>query len=173
MKKLLMSFMIALLVVPCMFLATACGGGGGENAKCEKAVIMTTTQSSVGTTSVNTTNPEDTSLKITLVVDEDNKVVSVNLDNENAGTIYANITFTGNTVEEAAQIFIELGTISGYIKLNISNNFYLEVTGDVEKAVTDLKEAVETKVKEVCDDIGVDVNVTLRSANEALASLRA
>lgn len=144
MKKKIVSLLLAIcLVVPCIFALTACGKSTPEN-----------------TMSMNI-NPN-----VEFVLDNNNKVVSVSYKNEDAGTIYADINFVGKDVDGAIQIFIEKAAISGHIKLN-GDTVKIDVNGVSDDTVKKLQEKAEAKTKEVFNNLGVEVSVTLNEISAA------
>ena len=135
MKKKLLSIVLALcLIIPCMLSLTACGGGN-----------LKTLDISV--------NPE-----LSFVVNG-NKVVNVMFENDDAGTIYANVDFAGMNVESAIKVVIEKSVISGHFSLTGNEEVEIEVAGAVDADVEKLKDLAKAKVEEVCNTLGVQVTV--------------
>lgn len=143
MKKKILSLVLTLcLIIPCVAFLAGCG------------------KSSETTMSLSV-NPE-----VSFVVDGKNKIVSVNYENEDAGTIYANVNFVGKDVDSAIQIFIEQSAISGHINLN-GDDVEIEVNGSVEKDIKKVQEKAKAKVEEVFANLGVQVEVKMTELSEA------
>ena len=96
--------------------------------------------------------------KVSFVVDGKNKIASVQYENSDAGTIFANVNFVGKDVNSAIQIFIEQSAISGHLNLT-GEQVDLVVNGSEEKDINKLKTTATLKVKEVFDSLGVHVEV--------------
>lgn len=146
-KSLLGIFAAICLALTAMFGLAACGPTPSTNK------VMTLS-----------TNPE-----ITFVIDGYNKVSSVQFNNEDAGTIYANIDFSGVTAEDAVQMVIETAAISGHIGLTLSstaNNFSIEVSGSVDADVQELENIAKDKATEVFETLGVTTTVVVEEISE-------
>lgn len=134
MKKKLLSIVLSLcLIIPCLLSLTACNNGN-----------LKTMDVSV--------NPE-----MSFVVNG-NKVVNVIFENDDAGTIYANVDFAGMSVESALKVVIEQSVISGHFTLN-GEEVELEVAGSNDAEVEKLKNTAKQKIEEVCNSLGVQVTV--------------
>ena len=151
MKKLFKYFLLALAIVPCAVVLAACGGKGDE--ACVKTMSMSV-------------NPE-----VTFTVDEDDKVVAVTFDNEDAGTIYANINFVGKDVNEAVDIFVEISAITGHIDFSEMNDFEITVNGENSKTVEEFKKKVSTQIEATCDELGIQVEFDFADAEDAVEDL--
>lgn len=134
MKKKLLSIVLSIcFIVPCLLSLTACSN---NNLKTMDISF----------------NPE-----MSFVVDG-NKVVNVIFENDDAGTIYANVNFAGMTVESALKVVIEQGIISGHFTLN-GEEVTVEVAGSSDSEVEKLKQIAKTKIEEICNTFGVEVTV--------------
>lgn len=134
MKKKLLSIVLSLcLIIPCLLSLTACNNGN-----------LKTMDVSV--------NPE-----MSFVVNG-NKVVNVIFENDDAGTIYANVDFAGMSVESALKVVIEQSVISGHFTFN-GEEIELEVAGSNDAEVEKLKNTAKQKIEEVCNSLGVQVTV--------------
>ena len=151
MKKLFKYFLLALAVIPCAVVLAACGGKGDE--ACVKTMSMSV-------------NPE-----VTFTIDENDKVVAVTYDNEDAGTIYANINFVGKDVNEAVDIFVEISAITGHIDFSEINDFEITVNGESSKAIEEFKNKVLDQVNATCEELGVQVQLSFANAEEAVEDL--
>lgn len=143
MRKRILSLVLTLcLMIPCVAMLTGCKKGS-----------ETTMSLSV--------NPE-----VSFVVDGKNKIVSVHYENEDAGTIYANVDFVGKDVDSAIQIFIEQSAISGHLNLS-GEEVDIEVNGSVEKDIEAVQTAAKAKVEEVFGNLGVQVQVQVAELDAA------
>lgn len=142
MKK-VFSFVLALcLIIPCLFFLTACG-----EDKSDRTMKMSL-------------NPD-----VSFVVDGKDNIVSVSFDNQDAGTIYADVNFVGKNVDEAVKIFVEYSAISGHLNFS-GDEVTLEVNGSVEADITDLEQKVKKQVEQTFDSLGVNVNVKIQELSE-------
>lgn len=151
MKKLLKYFLFALAIIPCAVVLAACAGKGDD--ACVKTMSMSV-------------NPE-----VTFTVDENDKVVAVTFDNNDAGTIYANINFVGKNVEEAVDIFVEISAITGHIDFSEINDFEINVNGENAETVEEFKNKVSTQIKATCDELGIQVKFDIANAEDAVEDL--
>lgn len=108
------------------------------------------------------TNPE-----IQLVLDQNNKVMSVNAVNEDGESLILNVNFVGKTAEEAAKLFAEASTNYGKVGLQTTNgeiNVTIACDDATSAKYTELKTKVTNKVNDYFKEIGVMagavVNVT-------------
>jgi len=144
MKKKIIGLVLAIcLFIPCIFALSACGKDKGSDKTMSLSV-----------------NPE-----ISFVVDGDNKIVNVLLDNEDAGTIYANVKFEGLTANEAVKIMIERSVISGHFTLT-GDTVELDVNGSNEEDIKELKEIATNQINTVCNSLGIEVTVNAEELNE-------
>ncbi len=93
---------------------------------------------------------------VQFVLNSSNKVVGVNVLNEDGEKIVANVNFEGKSAEEAAKLFVELSTEAGHINVDttgttVSVNIYAENTEDYKA----LKEKVTNKVNEYFSENGI------------------
>jgi len=103
------------------------------------------------------TNPE-----IQLVLDQNNKVISVNAVNNDGQSLIMNVNFVGKSAEEAAKLFAETATNFGKVDLNanaISSSNIVNITIACEdadsKKYTELQSKVKEKVNNYFKEIGV------------------
>ena len=143
MKKFAKYLLVLCIMIPCAFIFTSCK--------------KTAQASSVMTLSVN---PE-----VSFVLDSNNKVMSVNYSNEDAGNLYADINFVGKDVDSSIQIFVERAVISGHIDLD-GDEVTVEINGANKDNVKQLTDNVKTKVKSVFKSFGVDVEVSAKEFTE-------
>lgn len=97
---------------------------------------------------------------IELVLDGNNKVLSVNANNNEGNFIIANATFVGLTAEEAVDLFIEINYENGFMIKGQAgegkNMLAVEISGaDAEK----LYDKIKTSAQEYLETIGADVEL--------------
>ncbi len=145
MKKKILSFVLALcLIIPTMFGLLACNCGEKEPENTMKLSI----------------NPG-----VTFVLDANDNIINVSYDNEDAGTIYANIDFTNMDVEEAIDTFVEYATISGYVDLT-GDEVTIEVNGKTEANITELENKAKAQVESVFNKMNITVTVNVEELSE-------
>lgn len=140
MKKFAKYLLVLCIMIPCAFIFTSCKKETAE-------------ASSVMTLSVN---PE-----VSFVLDSNNKVMSVNYSNEDAGNLYADINFVGKDVDSTIQVFIDRAVISGHVELD-GDEVSIEINGANEDEVKKLTDSVKTKVQSVFKSFGVNVEVSAK-----------
>jgi len=100
---------------------------------------------------------------IELVLDGDNKVVTVNAINDEGNFIISNATFTGLSAEDAVDLFIKTTEEYGFVDTTLSatdNKLQIEISGeDAEKIYNKVKKSAD----EVLSDLGLSVTVSLQS----------
>ena len=144
MKKKILSFVLAIcLLVPCVFMLTACKGDD------------------VNKTMNVSINPE-----VSFVVDSKNKVVSVMYENDDASTVYANVNFVGLKADAAVELMIENAVITGHFDFN-GEDISLSVNGNTEADITKLENLVKDKINKVCDSLGVEIEINIEELTEA------
>ena len=151
MKKLFKYFLLALAVIPCAVVLAACGGNGDE--ACVKTMSMSV-------------NPE-----VTFTVDKNDKVIAITYDNEDAGTIYANVNFVGKDINDAVDIFVEISAITGHLDFSAVNDFEITVNGENSKTVEAFKNKVLNQVNATCNELGIQVEFDFADAEEAVEDL--
>ena len=145
MKKKILGIILAVcLFIPCAFCLTACGKDDGTDKTMNISV-----------------NPE-----VSFVVDDDNEIVSVIFENEDAGTIYANVNFEGMPAKDAVKILIERSVISGHFTLT-GDTVALDVNGSNEEDINELKNIASEEITKVCSTLGIEVTIDATELNEA------
>ena len=144
MKKRILSLILAIcLIIPCAFMLTACG-----KDKPDKTMSVSI-------------NP-----KVSFVVDSKNKIVSVMYENEDAGTIYADVNFVGMKADDAVEVLIQNAVITGHFEYD-GETISLSVNGCSDKDITELENLVKDEINEVCASLGVEVTVAVEELTEA------
>lgn len=137
MKKFIMIALVLCLGIICPFVFAACGS--------EKA------QSTVMNVSLN---PE-----VEFILDENNKVVSVNALNEEGNLIINGQVFVGKTSEEAVELFISISKETGFLVTgNVKageNQLNISFSGDSKKA-----EQLYNDIKSKVDEYLTEENIT-------------
>ena len=124
----------------------------------------------------NTRMTVDINPSVELMVDKDNKVVSVTALNDDAAIILQGTAFVGKTSDEAVKGVVEVATETGYIvKGEVvvgENNVKISVSGDTKWA-KDLYKDAEKKVNEYLESSGIKATVERVDAlkTEALKQL--
>ena len=124
----------------------------------------------------NTRMTVDINPSVELMVDKDNKVVSVTALNDDAAIILQGTAFVGKTSDEAVKGVVEVATETGYIvkgEVEVGeNNVKISVSGDTKWA-KDLYKDAEKKVNEYLESSGVKATVERVDAlkTEALKQL--
>lgn len=124
----------------------------------------------------NTRMTVDINPSVELMVDKDNKVVSVTALNDDAAIILQGTAFVGKTSDEAVKGVVEVATETGYIvkgEVEVGeNNVKISVSGDTKWA-KDLYKDAEKKVNEYLENSGIKATVERVDAlkTEALKQL--
>ena len=124
----------------------------------------------------NTRMTVDINPSVELMVDKDNKVVSVTALNDDAAIILQGTAFVGKTSDEAVKGVVEVATETGYIvkgEVEVGeNNVKISVSGDTKWA-KDLYKDAEKKVNEYLESSGIKAKVERVDAlkTEALKQL--
>ena len=110
----------------------------------------------------NTRMTVDINPSVELMVDKDNKVVSVTALNDDAAIILQGTAFVGKTSDEAVKGVVEVATETGYIvkgEVEVGeNNVKISVSGDTKWA-KDLYKDAEKKVNEYLESSGIKATV--------------
>ena len=137
MKKILSLLLCLVLLSATMLTLASCNKGDDKD---EKTVMNLSL------------NPE-----VEFVLDEDNKVISVNALNEEGNLIVSAEVFVGKSAEEAAKLFAEIAEELGFL-----------VAGNVEAGVNDIKIALsgsESEAKKLYDDVKGEIEDYLSEEN--------
>ncbi len=124
----------------------------------------------------NTRMTVDINPSVELMVDKDNKVVSVTALNDDAAIILQGTAFVGKTSDEVVKGVVEVATETGYIvkgEVEVGeNNVKISVSGDTKWA-KDLYKDAEKKVNEYLESSGIKATVERVDAlkTEALKQL--
>ncbi|MEG1499492.1 MAG: hypothetical protein RR400_00250 [Clostridia bacterium] len=113
-------------------------------------------------------NPE-----VQLIVDGNNKVVSVNYSNKDAEILLADINIVGKNIDMATKIFVEQCTLSGYFKLDATTAGENKISINVSGKSDDFAKKLEGKVKESANGVFNDLKIkgeTVKKDLEALAN---
>lgn len=140
MKKFAKYLLVICIMIPCVFIFTSC------KKKAQATSVMTMS-----------VNPE-----VTVVLDGNNKVLSVNYSNEDAGNLYADINFVGMDIDGTIKVFVERAMISGHIDLN-GDEVSIEISGKDQGKVDELKAKAKEQVENTFKNFGVEVKVTVEN----------
>lgn len=149
-KKIVTMLAAFVMVFSFGFILTACGGDDGDNVKTSKVMNLSL-------------NPS-----IELVLDKDNKVVSVSANNDEGNFIIANATFTGLTADDAVELFLQVTKNSGYIvegSVNIGEDeLKIEISGE---SAAKLYETVKKAAADYLKDANINVNISFEKISKA------
>lgn len=118
----------------------------------------------------------DINPSIELIVDEENKVVSVTALNDDGNIIIVGETFIGKTSEEAVALIVSIATETGYLLKGeveaIENEINISVSGD-EKAQEELYNSIKKEVEKVISTEHIQAVVNKKEAlkKEALEEI--
>ena len=109
------------------------------------------------------------------LVVEDNIVVSVNYANEDAEILLSDVNLIGMTVEEAAELFVNLAVLAGYMDIEGEDNLVtVTVIGEDEEKEDEIKEGLKNTINGYFDNKGIFGRVsveTLEAFGEQAAAL--
>lgn len=150
-NKILSCVAVLVMVLGCGFLLTACG-----DASASKVMNLSL-------------NPS-----IELMLDANNKVVSVSANNDEGNFIIANATFVGLSAEEAVDLFLEINYENGFIIKGTAgigeNKLEIELSGDEAEALYNkVKESANAYLTEVGANVQIELSEVLN--REDLESL--
>ena len=119
----------------------------------------------------------DVNPSIELVVDEDNKVISVTGKNDDGIMILYGEVVIGKTLDEALELIISLENeagflLSGEVGVN-KNNIQISVNGDTQEIYNTIKTSVTNKINSICDELNITPSIeeANKYANEKLNQL--
>ncbi len=113
-------------------------------------------------------NPE-----VELVVDENNIIESVNPLNQDAETLLSEVNLVGMTLEEGAELVVQLATDAGYIKVDSFNEVYIDVLTQENEDNQDskgekIKTALKNRIANFFDNNGIFGKVSQEILDEYL-----
>ncbi len=104
----------------------------------------------------------DLNPSVEFILDKDNKVVSVTALNDDGAVIVSGEAFIGKTAEDAAALFVEVSTETGYLVKGeaaaADNQITVSVSGNADTAQK-LYEKIETKVETAIENGGITAAV--------------
>ncbi|MBE6132141.1 MAG: hypothetical protein E7180_01935 [Erysipelotrichaceae bacterium] len=119
----------------------------------------------------------DVNPSIELVVDENNKVISVTGKNDDGIMILYGEVVIGKTLDEALELIISLENeagflLSGEVGVN-ANNIQISVNGDTQEIYNTIKTNITTKINSICDELNITPSIeeANKYANEKLNQL--
>ena len=135
---------MCVLVLSSMVVFTACKDKDDDEKDVSTSKIMNLSL-----------NPE-----IELILDKDNKVVSVNAINHEGNYIIANADFVGLTAENAVNLFLKTTNESGFIisgDVNVDENqLKIAISGDEAETIFN---ALKTSISDYAEELNIEVNV--------------
>ena len=105
----------------------------------------------------------DVNPSIELVVDENNKVISVTGKNDDGIMILYGEVVIGKTLDEALELIISLENeagflLSGEVGVN-ANNIQISVNGDTQEIYNTIKTNITTKINSICDELNITPSI--------------
>lgn len=135
-------------------------------------VLMATSLTACGNSNACTTTMSiSVNPSATFTLNNQDKIIAVTFDNEDAGKIFANVDFVGKDVNEAIDIFVEIGAITGHLKFTAGNEFYLNVNGKNVEEVKAFTEKVKNRVNQSCSNLGITASCNVANTEQALQNL--
>ena len=135
-------------------------------------VLMATSLTACGNSNACTTTMSiSVNPSATFTLNKQDKIIAVTFDNEDAGRIFANVDFVGKDVNEAIDIFVEIGVITGHLNFTAENEFYINVNGKNAEEVKAFTEKVKTRVNQTCSNLGITSSCNVASMEQALQNL--
>lgn len=141
MKKFLSILFAFLVLVPCTYVLTACGGN-----KTEKVMNV------------------DLNPSLEFVLDKNDKVVTVNALNDDGNHIISIATksetlFEGLTAEQAVELFLQITKDNGYLITGDEETMKISISGDAK----DLLNAVKSTANTYLNNLNINVKVDTAS----------
>lgn len=145
-----------LTIIICLVLVVGIGVGAYFlfSPKQEAAAVMTLE-----------TNPS-----IQLVLDQNDKVMSVNAINEDGESLMLNVNFVGKTAEEAAKLFAEMATKSDMLA-NDKVTITIACEDEASEKYTELKNKVKNSVNNYFKEIGVMAGAIVNISEDIQAEI--
>ena len=105
----------------------------------------------------------DVNPSVSLVIDEDEKVLSVSGNNDDGKLVISGEAIVGKSLEDALKVIIEIETETGYLVSGNAeideNHIAVSVSADGEKIARDLKEKVTSAIGNICEEFNVDETI--------------
>jgi len=143
-QKIISCLAAVVMLVGCGFILTACG----KNNDPDKVMNISM-------------NPS-----IELVLDGNNKVLSVNAINDEGNFIIANASFTGLSAEDAVDLFIKTTEENGFVDTTLAaedNKLEIEISGDDAQKLYD---KVKKSADKYLQSLNLNVTVTLEKLSK-------
>lgn len=135
-------------------------------------VLMATSLTACGNSNACTTTMSiSVNPSATFTLNKQDKIIAVTFDNEDAGRIFANVDFVGKDVNEAIDMFVEIGVITGHLNFTAENEFYINVNGKNAEEVKAFTEKVKTRVNQTCSNLGITASCNVASTEQALQNI--
>lgn len=135
-------------------------------------VLMATSLTACGNSNACTTTMSiSVNPSATFTLNKQDKIIAVTFDNEDAGRIFANVDFVGKDVNEAIDMFVEIGVITGHLNFTAENEFYINVNGKNAEEVKAFTEKVKIRVNQTCSNLGITSSCNVASTEQALQNL--
>ena len=134
MKKLLTTLSAFVLCAVVAFSVVACG----QNQAATKTLTV------------------DMNPNVVFMLDNNNKVTSVEFATTETNEIFYDVKFEGKSLEEAMQLFVNYSFISGHINVDVN----VSGTASTDELITSLNNAAKTALENAFDNIAMEANVT-------------
>lgn len=112
---------------------------------------------------------------VQFVLDQNNKVMSVNATSEAGQALMAKVQFVGKDANDAAKLFVQIATEAGYIEANTTGKeVTITITCDDETSqkFTELKESVKTSVNNYFKEVGVKARALVSVGEDLLENAK-
>lgn len=97
---------------------------------------------------------------IVFVVDNNNKVTSVEFKTDETNQIFYNVKFEGKSLEQAMEMFVNYSLISGHVSLEVVNNLTVNSTASTTEEMEAVKEVARNALVNAFENVGLEANVS-------------
>lgn len=107
--------------------------------------------------------------QIQFVLDQNNKVISVNALNDDAQALITQVNFVGKDADSAAKLFVKISTEADYIHVNTTGTqitINISCENDTDEKYAKLKESIKNSVNGYFQEIGVKAGAVVNVAKD-------
>lgn len=97
---------------------------------------------------------------IVFVIDNNNKVTSVEFKTDETNQIFYNVKFEGKSLEQAMEMFVNYSLISGHVSLEVVNNLTVNSTASTTEEMEAVKEVARNALVNAFENVGLEANVS-------------